>query len=174
MKKLLLSLAGAATVFGLILFLNAAEKPNDEADSSARQAHPVAPAWSLKDLDGKTMKLSDFKGKVVVLNFWATWCGPCREEIPSLISLEKRFAPQGVEVVGISLDQQSAAFVRNFAKKLEINYPVVMGNREIAEEYGGIEAIPTTFIIDRKGRVAAVLQGAQQESEFADSLKSLL
>ncbi len=141
--------------------------------TSAETLKP-APAWTLQSIEGKPVKLSDFKGQVVVLNFWATWCPPCREEIPDLIALQKQYASQGVVVVGVSLDDGGPAPVARFARKMEINYPVVMGKRETAADYGGIAALPTTFIIDRKGNVLDELIGATDRAGFEAKLKSAL
>ncbi len=134
----------------------------------------AAPAWTLQNLEGKSVKLTDFKGKVVVLNFWATWCPPCREEIPDLIALQKQYAAQGVVVVGVSMDEGDAAPVARFAKKMGINYPVVMGKPETAEAYDGIQVLPTTFIIDRQGNVVDGLQGATDRAGFEAKIKPLL
>ncbi len=119
-----------------------------------------APAWELQSLEGKPVKLSDFKGKVVLLNFWATWCPPCRAEIPDLISLQKQYAPQGLVILGISMDEAEPASVARFAKRMEINYPVVIGTAETAEAYGGVAVLPTTFVIDRAGNIVDGLEGA--------------
>lgn len=110
--------------------------------------------WKLADLDGKPVSLADFKGKVVILDFWATWCAPCRDEIPGFVELQKKFADKGHVVVGISLDQEGAALVQKFVKQHGVTYPVVLGNQEVAAAYDGIDALPTTFIIDREGKVA--------------------
>ena len=134
----------------------------------------TAPPWELKSLEGKAVKLSDFKGKVVVLNFWATWCPPCREEIPDLVSLQKQYAAQGLVVLGISMDAGGPARVASFAKKYEINYPVVMGDERVSAAYGGIEALPTTFIIDRKGSVVDGLQGATDRAGLEAKIKPVL
>ncbi len=134
----------------------------------------VAPSWQLQNTEGKTVKLSDYKGKIVVLNFWATWCPPCREEIPDLVSLQKQYAAQGVVVLGISMDEGGTAKVASFAKKYGINYPVVMGDEKISEAYGGIQVLPTTFIIDRKGNIVDGLQGGADRAGFEAAIKPLL
>ena len=133
-----------------------------------------APGWELKNLAGQPVKLSDFEGKVVLLNFWATWCPPCRDEIPDLVSLQQQYSPRGLVVVGIAMDGKGAAIVQPFAKKMEINYPLVIGDQKTAEAYGGIEALPTTFIIDRKGNVVAQQKGAVDRGSFEASIKPLL
>ena len=138
--------------------------------------HPpiAAPGWQLPNLEGKTVRLSDFKGKVVVLNFWATWCPPCREEIPDLIALQKKYADKGVVVLGISMDGGGPAQVAKFAKAKGINYPIFMGDQRTAAAYGGIEAIPTTFIIDRKGNVVGGVEGATDRADFEARIKPAL
>ena len=114
-----------------------------------------APDWQLNGPTGKTVKFSDFRGKVVILNFSATWCAPCRLEIPYLIELQKRYGDRGLAVIGVSLDEQGPDVVKEFVKQLGVNYPIVIGNEKITEAYGGIEGIPTTFVIDRQGRVVS-------------------
>lgn len=134
----------------------------------------AAPGWQLQSMEGKPVKLSDYKGKVVVLNFWATWCPPCREEIPDLVLLQQQYASQGLVVLGISMDRGGPAMVVSFAKKYGINYPVVLGDERTSEAYGGIQALPTTFIIDRKGNVVKGLQGSADRAEFETAIKLLL
>jgi peroxiredoxin len=140
----------------------------------AEVKHQPAPAWELKDTTGKTVKLSDFKGKVVVLDFWATWCPPCRQEIPGFIDLQKKFADKGLVIVGISLDEKGPSVVTPFITKLGMNYPVVMGTQEVSEKYGDIQAIPTTFVIDRQGNIVAADEGLTGEATFESEIKPLL
>lgn len=136
--------------------------------------HQVAPAWNLTSLDGKPVKLSDFKGKVVVLNFWATWCPPCRREIPAFIALQKQYGDKGLVVVGVSMDEGGAAVVKPFVNKMGINYPVVIGDQKTAAAYGGIQVVPTTFIIDKTGKVAAQHEGDADRATFEAEIKPLL
>lgn len=133
-----------------------------------------APGWQLQNLEGKPVKLSDFKGKVILLNFWATWCPPCRDEIPDLVSLQQQYGPRGLVVLGIAMDAKGAAIVKPFAKKMDINYTLVIGDQKTAEAYGGIDALPTTFIIDRKGNVVAQQKGAADRESFEAAIKPLL
>jgi peroxiredoxin len=111
-----------------------------------------APSWSLKGMDGKLVKSEDFKGKVLVVDFWATWCGPCVKEIPGFIELEKKYGKQGFAVVGISMDDSSDP-VKKFIKRKKVNYKIVMGDSKVTRDFGGISAIPRTFVIDRKGNI---------------------
>lgn len=140
----------------------------------ARAATTAAPEWQLNDPDGKAVKLSDFKGKVVILDFWATWCPPCRAEIPGFIALQKQYAAQGLTVVGVSLDTDGASVVKTFVKKAGMNYPVVIGDEKIASEYGGITAIPTTFVLDRNGNIVTSHQGYASQVVFESEIRPLL
>jgi cytochrome c biogenesis protein CcmG/thiol:disulfide interchange protein DsbE len=132
-----------------------------------------APQFTLQDLNGKPVKLSDFKGKVVILDFWATWCPPCRAEIPNFVELQKEYGKQGLAVVGISLDDNPAGVV-DFAKAQGINYPIVMGDQDVAAAYGGVEAIPTTFVIDPAGNIVNKHVGYTEKAEFEAEIKKLL
>ena len=134
----------------------------------------AAPGFELKDLEGKAVKLSDFKGKVVLLNFWATWCPPCREEIPDLVALQTKYEKQGLVVLGVSLDEKGPAPVKAFAKRMKVNYPVIMGDEKTVAAYGNFQAIPTTFYIDRAGRIAGMHEGGADEAMFEAAVKPLL
>lgn len=134
-----------------------------------------APDFSLPAYQGnKLITLSDYRGKVVLVNFWATWCPPCRREIPDFIKIQERLRPQGFEILGISLDQGGAADVAPFAKDMGINYPVAIGDAAVAERYGGIRGIPTSFLLDREGRVARVFPGMIEGALLEASVKPLL
>lgn len=120
-------------------------------EKDVSSAFPEAFDFKLKTVDNKELKLSDFKGKVVVLDFWATWCPPCRKGIPDLVDIQKSI--KDVQVIGISVDENPQKVIPVFVKEFKINYQIVIGNDEVYEKYGGIEAIPTTFIIDREGKI---------------------
>jgi len=111
-----------------------------------------APALGINDLDGKPISLDEFKGKIVLLNFWATWCGPCRAEIPDLIDLQNKYKDQ-LAIVALATDEDDAALVKKFSQKAGINYRVGMSSDELRVAYGGIPALPTSFVIDPQGRV---------------------
>ncbi|HVB32870.1 MAG TPA: TlpA disulfide reductase family protein [Patescibacteria group bacterium] len=139
-----------------------AATPQLPAEQTAPSAHPTVlrfvknpeavPAFSVHSLSGQTLEPSEWKGKVVILNFWATWCTPCRYEIPELIALQKRF--QGsLQVVGLSVDQAPAAQVSDFVKQIGFDYPVAMASEQLQDKFGGVLALPTSFVIDRDGRV---------------------
>src|SRR5271156_3906590 len=134
----------------------------------------AAPAWELKDVKGNTVKLSDFKGKVVIVDFWATWCPPCRAEIPHFVKLQDKYAKQGLVIVGISVDEGGAEVVSSFAKANKINYPIALGNQDVAEQYGATDGIPTTFVIDRKGNIISKHLGFTDSDTFEKEIKSVL
>jgi thiol-disulfide isomerase/thioredoxin len=131
-----------------------------------------APAWELKDPDGKPVKSSDLDGKVVILDFWATWCPPCKSEIPGFIELQKNYAEKGLVVVGVSLDEHGSSVVKRFMKEFGMNYTVVMGNLKMMQDFGGA-AIPTTFIIDRSGKIVSKHTGFTPKETFEEEITSL-
>ena len=137
-------------------------------------ARTSAPDWQLNDLNGKTVKFSDFRGKVVILDFWATWCIPCRIEIPHFVALQKQYGDKGLNVIGVSLDEQGPEIVKKFVKRLGVTYLIVIGNQKVVEAYGGVYAIPTTFVIDRQGRIVSAHIGCDDKAAFEDEIQSLL
>ena len=139
----------------------------------AERDYPEAPAFTLQDLDGNDVSLSDFKGKMVVLNFWATWCGPCRMEIPSFVKLQDEYRDRGLAFIGISVDMGAVDTVQEFADEFDINYPILMHSMEVTYAYG-INPIPTTFIINRDGKVVNVLVGYRPEEVFRREIEKWL
>ncbi len=139
-----------------------------------QQTQTKAPDFTLPDLNGKAFSLSELEGKVVILDFWATWCPPCVVEIPHFIDLYKEYKGQGLEVVGISLDRGGVKVVKSFVEKNEITYPVVIGNQKVAEDYGGIRGIPTTFVIDRQGYIVKKFVGYRDKKVFESIIQQLL
>lgn len=133
-----------------------------------------APPWQLKDLDGKAVSSADFKGKVVVLNFWATWCPPCRKEIPDFIALQKEHGSRGLVFVGVALDDEGVSVVKPFAKEAGINYPLVIGDDKVVKAYEGVEMYPTTYVIDRNGTVVSRHIGSLTRAEMEQEIKPLL
>jgi cytochrome c biogenesis protein CcmG/thiol:disulfide interchange protein DsbE len=133
-----------------------------------------APDFALKDADGKTVHLSDYKGKVVLLDFFATWCGPCKIEIPWFTEMERKNKDRGFAVLGISMDDEGWELVKPFLADLKVNYRVVIGNDQTASMYGGVEALPTTFLIDKEGKIAATHVGLASRKDFEDGIEQLL
>jgi len=130
-----------------------------------------APAWKLKDLDGHEVSSDQFKGKVVVLDFWATWCGPCVEEIPGYIALQKKYGSDGLVIVGVSMDRAGPARVKQFVQANGMNYTIVMGDDVTVEAFGDFSAIPTTFLISRDGRILNQKTGAMAPEEYEKLVK---
>ena len=138
-----------------------------------QERHP-APEFALKDANGKTVHLEDYKGKVVLLDFFATWCGPCKIEIPWFMEMERKNKDRGFSVLGVSMDDEGWDIVKPFLAELGVNYRVVIGNDSTAQLYGGVDALPTTFLIDRNGKIAAVHIGLASKRVFEDGIEQLL
>ena len=134
----------------------------------------LAPTWKLKDLNGKEVSSDQFKGKVLIVDFWATWCGPCLSEIPGYIELEKKYGAKGLAIVGVSLDRQSPKYVQKFARDHGMNYTIVMGDEDVVAAFGNFDAIPTTFLIDREGRIAHQKTGAMPHDQYEAIVKKVL
>jgi peroxiredoxin len=168
-------LLGPRLLTGLVaaMLLTAATVPNLASDAKPI-AGATAPAWSLKDVDGKTVSSADYKGKVVLLDFWATWCPPCKAEIPGFVAMQKAYGEQGLVVVGVSLDEEGARVLKPFMQQFGIIYPVVLGDAKTAQAFGGVRSIPTTFIISREGKIVGQHVGFADKAEFEKAILPLL
>jgi len=138
-------------------------------------AKPAKMNYTLKDIHGKAVRLSDFKGKVIVLDFWATWCGPCKQEIPGFIDLQNRYASQGLQVIGVSVDD-TLDKLTPYVAQMKMNYPVLqgLGHDDIQDAYGPMFGIPTTVLITRDGKVCKKHMGMSAKEVFEKEIKSLL
>jgi cytochrome c biogenesis protein CcmG/thiol:disulfide interchange protein DsbE len=134
----------------------------------------MAPDFTVTDASGKQVSLSDFRGETVLLNFWATWCGPCKVEIPMLKGLHQQYRDSGFTVLGVSLDEKGWDVVKPYMKTAQFNYPVVVGGENIARLYGGMDSVPTTLIIDQSGRIAAVHVGLCNRAEYEADIDAVL
>jgi len=134
--------------------------------------------FTLQSLDGKTVRLSDFRGKAVMLNFWATWCEPCKIEMPWFVEIQKQYGPQGLQIVGVAMDDADTEDIAKFTKEMGIDYPILVGKdsvREaIANDYGGMAFLPETFLISRDGTVVEKILGLKSRSEIEDAVKKTL
>lgn len=126
---------------------------------------PLAPDFTLPQLDGPQLSLSSYRGKVVLLDFWATWCVPCREETPHFVELQQKYGDRGLQIIGVSMDD-SPDPVRPFVQRFHVNYPIVMGTAKTGEDYGGVLGLPIAFLIGRDGRIVARHIGATDASVF--------
>ena len=144
-----------------------------QAANRAAGEHALAPDFALPDLAGKQVNLSSYRGRVVLLDFWATWCGPCREEVPHFVQLQNKYANQGLQIIGVSMDDAPDP-VREFYRLFKMNYPVVMGDAKTGELYGGVLGLPIAFLIGRDGRITARHIGAINFTAFEKEIVDLL
>ncbi|HLP24829.1 MAG TPA: TlpA disulfide reductase family protein [Acidobacteriota bacterium] len=146
------------------------------AAPAAKSALPIvgkAPDFRITTLDGKEVTAAGLKGKVVVVDFWATWCGPCVAEIPGYVALQKKYG-QDLVIIGVSVDRGGSEKVKQFAQKNGMNYLVAMGDGALAESFGGFDAIPTTFLIDRDGNIRHQKTGSMAHEEYEALVKQVL
>lgn len=150
-------------------------QPHAGADggTAAAMVNESAPEFRLPTLDGDTLSMADLMGQVVVINFWATWCAPCRVEIPDLIEMQDAMADKGVRFVGIALEADAVDAVRAFADEADFNYPIVLDDGDVADDFGGIYALPTTILIDREGVIVRHIPGLVTRSFLMPLLEDL-
>ena len=142
--------------------------------SSVVGQQTVAPQFALKDLNGSTVRLRAYRGKVVLINFWATWCPPCRAEMPDLVRLQREHARHGLQIIGITYPPEIETRVRRFARSLKVNYPIILGTRQIKARFSSEETLPLTVVIDRDGKVNDIISGILLRQEFDEKIKPLL
>jgi cytochrome c biogenesis protein CcmG/thiol:disulfide interchange protein DsbE len=170
-KLRLAAILGVAAMLGVI-----ACSPVQQVRQTVKQENKRkrAPDFSLKDANSRLIHLSDYQGKVVLLDFWATWCGPCAEEIPWFTEFQRKYKDRGFEVLGVSMDDDGWKAINPFVKLKKINYRVVLGDDATGDSYGGLEALPTTFLIDRDGRIASIHVGLASRKDFENGIETLL
>ncbi len=184
-KKSMSPFAWVITAFALVivavLVINKLNEPEPSAMmpqasvEGGSAGSSMAPNFTLPSVDGGSKSLADYRGKVVMLNFWATWCGPCKREIPDFIEMQDAFRDDGFEIVGVSLDQPGEeGTVAQFVRQNGINYDVLHGNGEIAQAYGGVRSIPTTFLLDREGNIVSSKVGLQSKAAWEAEIEKLL
>ena len=189
MKKILIIVATVAVLILLTWYADKATrlKVQSASNSAPQTSFSVEgkpePDLKLKDLDGKDVSLADYKGKVVFLNFWATWCDPCLVEIPWLIDMQAKYASRGFTVVGVAMDDEGRSAVAPFVakerfdvngQKLPMGYPILLGTDEAADKFGGILGYPTSFLISRDGKVVTKFQGLKSSDELLKAIEAQL
>src|SRR5271156_556304 len=170
-----LALVVVAFVVALMLYFgfHMARRSGPSFVAGSTQAS-LAPDFSLEALDGKTVRLSDLRGKAVLLNFWATWCGPCKIEMPWFVELQQQYAAQGFQIVGVAMDDASKEDIGKFAKDMGVNYPILIGKESVGDQYGGVPALPESFLIGRDGKIVDKIIGLRGKAEIEDSIRKAL
>ncbi|MGO8793718.1 MAG: TlpA disulfide reductase family protein [Candidatus Sulfotelmatobacter sp.] len=174
MKRSPLALVVVAFVVALMLYFGYHEARHKGTSVPRLTASGVAPDFSLASLDGKSMRLSDLRGKAVLLNFWATWCGPCKIEMPWFVDLQNQYGGQGLQIVGVAMDDASKEDIGKFAKSMGVNYPILIGTEAVGDQYGGVPALPETFVIGRDGKLVDKIIGLKGKAEIEEDVKKAL
>ena len=185
MKKTILILAMVIAATVAVYVADKATRVHINADMKPglSKAGGPAPDFSLKDLNDRDERLADYKGKVVLVNFWATWCDPCREEIPWLIEMQDKYGPKGFTVLGVAMDEEGKSVVAPFVakerydvkgQKLPMNYPIVIGNEGVAEKFGGLLGYPTSVLISKDGKQLKRVTGIINEEEISNLIEGAL
>jgi cytochrome c biogenesis protein CcmG/thiol:disulfide interchange protein DsbE len=172
MSRIHVAAASAALAFLLASCSRPSSLPTGELKSEGQRK--PAPNFSLKDADGNAVNLSDYRGKVVLVNFWATWCGPCEAEIPWFIEFEKKYKDQGFAVLGVSMDDDGWKSVRPYVASHKINYRIVIGSEVVSQQFGEIDSLPTSFVLDRAGRIASNHIGLVDKVNYQNEIVKLL
>ena len=187
MKKVALIVLTVVVLIGITIYADKATRVSGAGGGASRMDSNVSgksePDLKLKDMNGKDVSLADYKGKVVFVNFWATWCDPCRVEIPWLIAMQNKYGPKGFTVLGIAMDEEGKSVVAPFldkerfdvnGQKLPMNYPILLGTDEAADKFGGILGYPSSFLISRDGKIVTKFQGLKSEEELTKAIESQL
>jgi len=161
----MLNLLRLAAVVASLALLSAA--------ACSKSSMQAAPDFSLRDLSGHNVHLTDYRGRLVLLNFWASWCAPCREEMPQFSQWQSSYGPRGLQVIGVSMDDD-AKTAREFLKQHPVSYPIVMGDDKLGESFGGILGLPTTYLIDAQGRIVARYLGESNVKALGTRMRALL
>ncbi len=188
MKKVLLVITTVVVLIAATYYADKATRvkakvPNTTGVASDTSSAPLAPDVTFKDLDGKDATLNQYKGKVILVNFWATWCEPCFIEIPWLIEMQQKYEAKGFTVLGIAMDEEGKSAVVPFlakerfnvnGQKLPMNYPIVLGNDAVADKFGGLLGYPTSFLVSRDGKIVKKVQGLISYEEITKAIESQL
>ena len=156
---------------------NRPQRNESEAGAEPRKAlasGTPAPDFTLQSVDGKTVRLSEFKGKAVLVNFWATWCGPCKIETPWLVEFQNQYRAQGLQIVGVAMDDSGKDEIARFAKDMGMNYPVLLGKEAVGDAYGGVPALPESFFVGRDGKIVDKIMGIEGKAEMEIAIKKAL
>ncbi|HUL34054.1 MAG TPA: TlpA disulfide reductase family protein [Candidatus Eisenbacteria bacterium] len=185
MKKIAIIVVTIIALIGITIYADRATRVSGASSAALdnNAAGKLEPQLKLKDISGKDVNLADYKGKVVFVNFWATWCDPCRVEIPWLIGMQNKYGPKGFTVLGIAMDEEGQSAVAPFIEKerfdvdgqqLPMNYPILLGTDEAADKFGGILGYPSSFLISRDGKIVTKFQGLKSEDELTKAVESQL
>lgn len=156
-------------IFGIQKARHTSGQPN-----SGKLQGQLAPDFELASVDGKNVKLSDYRGKAVLLNFWATWCEPCKIEMPWFVDLQKKYGEQGFQVIGVAMDDAPPKEIAEFAQKMGVNYPILIGKEKVGDDYGGVQFLPSTFYVGRDGKVIDRVFGLVSRSEIENNIKKAM
>jgi peroxiredoxin len=167
----------AGTIAAVALLASCSQTSAAHASDNAaaeRSDRKPAPDFTLQDANGTPIKLSDYRGKAVLLNFWATWCGPCGLEIPWFTQFQQQYKSKGLEIVGVSMDEEGWKAVKPYIAEHKINYRILLGNDSVTQLYGGVDSLPTTFIIGRDGKVSYVHVGLAGKNQYQSEIENVL
>jgi cytochrome c-type biogenesis protein len=170
-----LALVVVAVIVAAMLFFGFhMARRTDTAAASDAPTIKAAPDFTLTSLEGKNISLTDYRGKAVLLNFWATWCGPCKIEMPWFVELQNQYGAQGLQIVGVAMDDSSKEDIAKFVKDMGVNYPVLIGKEAVGDAYGGVPALPESFFISRDGKIVDRIMGLEGKAEIEDAIKKAL